>query len=202
MMNLRDTSVLELNAIKETIQVKHPQGMTLDLDCTLIESEEKQSILMISFTDTKKAVVSTLSYFIPQLIMHFGLNIKNVEIVFQVPQKIDNTESQDPRYFKIDFAREILRQQFKGGILSYVLLKSPATVALPIDLAFQLELAGVQLSKYNGEEVLLRTITDGDVKGVIEYYDGSRYHLKQDENKPLKVLRGTIRKLINKRSER
>jgi len=189
----RDTTVLENTALFETVKVKHPHNVIINLECAVVQTD-LYPILTIKYSDPKQSVVASLAYFIPQLISYFQLDIIKLRVVFLSISKAENSEVQDLRYLEVDFAREIQRQEYKGDILSYVLLKSPATISLPADIAYELELAGIELSQYHGRQVLLRTVTDGDIKGVVEYYDGERYYLKTGKNEPLKVFRGIIRK--------
>jgi len=185
--------VLENTALFETVKVKHPHNVIINLECAVVQTD-LYPILTIKYSDPKQSVVASLAYFIPQLISYFQLDIIKLRVVFLSISKAENSEVQDLRYLEVDFAREIQRQEYKGDILSYVLLKSPATISLPADIAYELELAGIELSQYHGRQVLLRTVTDGDIKGVVEYYDGERYYLKTGKNEPLKVFRGIIRK--------
>jgi len=175
----------------------HPMGAKIPASVLLFESKLVGHVAIIgSPPGLNRNYLASISYFIPQLREMFDLDLKKLVVILEFKSK---DERQDPVYQKVQFSDE-LRSRIEGDkIIPYVRLVKPEVLPLDSELLASI-LTNVNLSKYNGRKVLIQTVKDGDIEGVVDSYDGTSYYLtinSENVEKRTVGVRGIIRKVLD-----
>lgn len=181
---------------EKVLHVPHPLGKDEAIFATLLNTDLGDTLVIRKDESSKISsnIMAAISHYIPLIVKEFGLSIDTAEIVYTDTAKDDQ---QDDKFYRLLFAREIKTRTQQNSIVSYVTMLEPQIEPLTKIMAQKLEEAGLEMTKYNGHRVVLRTLSLGDVKGKVEGYDGNQYIIQPDNSMNPVSVSGDIRKSLN-----
>lgn len=175
---------------KQTIEVYHPLDAVQLLDVELLETPNGPVLIIGRHGNKGPNIASVMDHYIPQLISRFNLNIKDVRVVYRADNSDDN---QDYGYHEVKFTRELRKRVEGSSIKPYVKLQNPPMTSLSPHLVVDIEGSGYILTKYTGDEVIIQSIEDGDVKCKVDSYNGTSYSVMPEGRNNFITVRGKIK---------